>query len=72
MNAKQLLTLQLTSMIAMLFTAESLFENIIATTIFAIAFFVFARCSIYISKHNARLLRELNRENKTYETRVFK
>ena len=62
MNAKILLALQLTSLITMLVTAESLFENIIATAIFATAFFAFARISIYISKHNARLLRELDRE----------
>lgn len=62
MNARQLLTIQLTSLFTMIFTAEPLFENKIATTIFATAFFVFARCSIYISKHNARLLRELDRE----------
>ena len=70
MNAKQLLALQLSSLITMLATAESLFENRIATAIFATAFFVFARCSIYISKHNTRLLRELNDEKRLERKRI--
>ena len=69
MNARQLLALQLGSLTTMLFTAESLFENHIATAIFAMAFFIFARCSIYISKHNTRLLRELNNEK---EEKIYK
>ena len=70
MNAKQLLALQLSSLMTMLATAESLFENRIATAIFATAFFVFARCSIYISKHNTRLLRELNDEKRLERKRI--
>lgn len=70
MNAKQLLALQLSSLITMLATAESLFENRIATAIFATAFFVFARCSIYISRHNTRLLRELNDEKRLERKRI--
>ena len=70
MNAKQLLALQLSSLMIMLATAESLFENRIATAIFATAFFVFARCSIYISKHNTRLLRELNDETRLERKRI--
>ena len=70
MNAKQLLALQFTGLITMLVTAESLFENKTATAIFATAFFVFARCSIYISKHSTRLLRELNKKDKTYKVKV--
>ena len=70
MNAKQLLALQLSSLMTMLATAESLFENRIATAIFATAFFVFARCSIYISKHNPRLLRELNDEKRLERKRI--
>ena len=69
MNAKLLLTLQLTSLLTMLFTAESLFENRITTIIFATAFFIFARCSIYISKNCTQLLKELERERRTYATR---
>ncbi len=67
MSAKLLLALQLTSLITMLVTAESLFDNRITTVIFAIAFFAFARCSIYISKHNTRLLRELDKEKRVYK-----
>lgn len=69
MNAKQLLALQITSLTTMLVTAESLFENNIATTIFAASFFIFARCSIYISKHGTRLLRELENEEGIYKTK---
>ena len=69
MNAKLLLTLQLTSLLTMLFTAESLFENRITTIIFATAFFIFARCSIYISKNCTLLLKELERERRTYAAR---
>ena len=69
MNARVLLALQLTSLMTMLSTAESLFENRIVTIIFATAFFVFARCSIYISKNCNRLLKELERERRTYKTR---
>ena len=70
MNAKQLLALQFTGLITMLVTAESLFENRTATAIFAIAFYIFARSSIYISKHSTRLLRELNKRDKTYKVKV--
>ena len=69
MSAKALLALQLTSLMTMLFTAESLFENRIATVIFATAFFIFARCSIYISKNCTRLLKELEREKTSYKAR---
>ena len=69
MNAKQLLALQLTSLMTMIFTAESLFENKITTVIFATAFFIFARCSIYISKHSTRLLRELDKDCAVYKTK---
>lgn len=72
MNAKLLLTLQLTSLLTMLFTAESLFENRITTIIFATAFFIFARCSIYISKNCTQLLKELERERRTYAARQEK
>lgn len=69
MNAKQLLALQITSLTTMLVTAESLFENNIATTIFAASFFIFARCSIYISKHGTRLLRELENKEGIYKAK---
>ena len=54
MNARILLILQFVSLIVILGTAESLFTNRIATIAFATSFVTFARCSIYISKHNAR------------------
>ena len=68
MNAKQILSLQLVSLVTMLFTAESLFSDRGATLIFATALFIFARCSIYISKNSKRLLRELNKKEARYRT----
>ena len=62
MNARQLISLQVISLITMIATAGTLFENRIVTLIFATAFFVFARCSVYISTNSTRLLRELERE----------
>lgn len=62
MNAKQLIALQAICLVAILATIGTLFESRTATTIFATALFVFARCSVYISTHSARLLRELERE----------
>ena len=69
MNAKQLLALQFISLITMFATCDGLFASRIATIIFAIAFFVFARCSIYISKHSARLLKELDREKEFHKVK---
>ena len=68
MNAKQLLTLQIASLVTILLSAEGLFTNIGATLIFATALFIFARCSIYISKNSKRLLRELNKEKGSFKT----
>ena len=62
MNAKQLIVLQAICLVAILATIGTLFESRTATIIFATALFVFARCSVYISAHSARLLRELERE----------
>ena len=62
MNAKILLTLQFVALITMLGTAESLFTDRVATTVFATSLVIFARCSIYISKNSKRLLRELEKK----------
>lgn len=62
MNAKQLIVLQAICLVVIIATIGTLFESKTATIIFATALFVFARCSIYISTHSARLLRELERE----------
>ncbi len=69
MNATQLLTMQVASLAAMLISAESLFNSRVATFIFAVALYVFACCSIYISKNSKRLLRELNKEKSRYKIR---
>lgn len=68
MNAKQLLSIQVVSLVTILIAAESLFSNRAATLIFAIALFVFASCSIYISKNSKRLLRDLNKEKVIYKS----
>ncbi len=67
MNAKQILALQVISLVIMLFTIENLFTYKATTLIFAIAFLVFARCSIYINKNSKRLLKELSRKKTTYK-----
>lgn len=69
MNARQLLTLQFASLITMFAIGGSLFENRISTVIFAAALFIFVRCSIYISKHNTRLLKELEREKRLHDAK---
>ena len=68
MNATQLLTLQIASLVTILLSAEGLFTNRGATLIFATALFIFARCSIYINKNSKRLLRELNKEKGSFKT----
>ena len=67
MNAKQILALQIISLVIMLFTIENLFTYKATTLIFAFAFLVFARCSIYINKNSKRLLKELSRKKTTYK-----
>lgn len=51
MNAKILISLQLTSFIVMLGTAEELFTNTLPTIFFLTSLLLFAKCSIYISKN---------------------
>lgn len=58
MNARILFGLQFASLITMLGTAETLFENTLHTILFISAFVLFARCSIYISKNEKRLTEE--------------
>lgn len=51
MNAKILISLQLTSFIIMLGTAEQLFSNTVSTIFFLTSLLLFAKCSVYISKN---------------------
>ena len=60
MNAKKLISLQLTSFIVMLGTAEQLFTNILQTVFFLTSLLVFAKCSIYISKNEKWLRSEFH------------
>ena len=63
MNAKILISLQLTSLIVMLGTAELLFVSTIPTIVFITSLALFAKSSIYISKNSKRLLRELEKKD---------
>lgn len=58
MNAKILISLQLTSLIVMLGTAELLFVSTIPTIIFITSLALFAKSSIYISKNEKWLLND--------------
>ena len=69
MNARQLIALQLISLMAMIATAGTLFNNRATTIIFATGLFIFARCSVYISTHSEHLLRELEREKELCEAK---
>lgn len=51
MNAKILISLQLTSFIIMLGTAEQLFSNTVSTIFFLTSLLLFAKCSVYIGKN---------------------
>ena len=56
MNAKILLSLQLTSFVIMLGTAELLFVKIFPTLLFLASLAIFIKCSIYISKNEKWLI----------------
>lgn len=58
MNAKILISLQLTSLIVMLGTAELLFVSTIPTIVFITSLALFAKSSIYISKNEKWLLND--------------
>ena len=58
MNAKILISLQLTSVIVMLGTAELLFVSTIPTIVFITSLALFAKSSIYISKNEKWLLND--------------
>lgn len=62
MNAKILLSLQFTSFVIMLGTAEQLFVNVFPTIIFLISLALFAKCSIYISKNKKWLNNDYNNQ----------
>lgn len=66
MNAKILLTLQLTSFVIMLGSAESLFSGTIGTLVFFTALAVFAKCSIYINRNDRWLLRNIEDKEQRY------
>lgn len=48
------------SFIAVLFTMSFLFENLLATLCFCVAFTLFITCSIYIGKHEEELESDLD------------
>lgn len=60
MRAKDLMTVQLISLLLLIASANSIFDSYFATFVFIVAFAVFSRCCIYAEKHQKRLLREIN------------
>lgn len=61
MKAKELMTLQFASLFTMICLADGFLEETVATGLFCSAFFIFAGCSIYISRHEEELI-ETNNE----------
>lgn len=64
MNAAILITMQIASLMLMLFTADDLFGKDITIALFATSFIILAHSSVYIGKNCNRLLKELNRNEK--------
>lgn len=64
MNAKILITIQLTSFIIMLGTAEQLFTKTFPTILFLLSLILFAKSSIYIGKNEKWLIKDFNKEQK--------
>lgn len=62
MNAKILITLQVTSFIIMLGTAEQLFVKIFPTMVFLTSLILFAKSSIYIGKNEKWLTNNSNED----------
>lgn len=62
MKTTVLISLQMISLLMLIGSANNLFESVLATTVFTTSFFTFAACSIYISEHQKRIMRELERE----------
>jgi hypothetical protein len=58
MKAGILLATQVAMFVIMTGTADSLFTSRISTVVFAVAFLLFAKCSIYIGKNSKRLLKD--------------
>ena len=62
MNAKILISLQVTSFIIMLGTAEQLFVNLLPTIFFLVSLVLFAKCSIYIGKNEKWLTNDCHNQ----------
>lgn len=59
MNAKTIIALQFAALMIMVGTAESLFDKLPQTILFIASIAAFAMCSIYISKNEKWLLKDL-------------
>lgn len=59
MNAKTIIALQFVALMIMVGTVESLFDKLPQTILFIAAIVAFAMCSIYISKNEKWLLKDL-------------
>lgn len=62
MKSIYLMTMQMVSLIIMLISANGIIEDCAATIIFIVSFAMFARCCIYINKHQNELLKDIERE----------
>lgn len=63
MQSIKILTLQVISLLVLIGSAEDFMERITATLFFILSFMIFASCSIYISRHEKELLRDIRRIN---------
>lgn len=57
MRTTTLMSVQFISLILMIGCAESLLCKTLPTILFILSFMVFAACSIYISRHEKKLIR---------------
>lgn len=61
MRSIYLMTMQITTLAIMLISANGIIEDTIATIIFFFSFAGFARCCIYINKHQKELQKDIER-----------
>ena len=61
MKASTLMSIQFTSLVLMIGSAEGMLEAIIPTILFIASFIAFATCSIYIGRHEKEIIRDTNR-----------
>ena len=60
MRAVKLIAIQFASLLTLIASAERLMEDVSSTIIFFLSFATFAAASLYISRNEDRLIREIN------------